>query len=424
MQHTLGVTKTMRIVACLRALALVVVGVLACAVGPAGAAGWEGREAGVVAQRGAVVVVGGALRPDNAAVWQRIVALSGGAGARIAVIPAASGDPRAAGERLAQTLKRYGAAAFVLPLSPKLPGDVHVAANDPALAAAVRSADGVYFTGGDQGRITASLRNVDGKNSLVLDAVWDLLRRGGMVAGSSAGAAIMSTTMFYDAPSILAALRNGVRDGREIAPGLGFVGPDVFVDQHLLVRGRFARMLPAMRAKGYQIGIGIDENSAAVFDANRAVEVIGYSGAILIELAQSGADTNAGAFNIEGARISYLDSGDRFDPVDGVITPSPDKIAGTLDATRPSFLGPIRSADILGNHAVVNLMGRLIDSDQREAIGLAFGAAEGSPDGKGFEFRFSREAQSSGYASATSERYSVYRLRLDVRPIDVRWPQY
>jgi cyanophycinase len=73
---------------------------------------------------------------------------------------------------------------------------------------------------------------------------------------------------------------------------------------------------------------------------------------------------------------------------------------------------------------VVDLMMRLIDSKHTQAIGLAFGAAEDTPDGKGFEFRFSRDGASSGYESATSEHYSVYRLRLDVRPIAVGWPKY
>jgi cyanophycinase len=98
----------------------------------------------------------------------------------------------------------------------------------------------------------------------VLDALWDMYRRGGVIAGTSAGAAIMSSTMFGRPRAVLATLKLGVTDGKEITSGLGFIGEDVFVDQHLLVRGRFARMLPAMLAKGYKLGLGIDEDTAMV----------------------------------------------------------------------------------------------------------------------------------------------------------------
>ena len=393
-------------------------------------------DASAPARKGSLVIVGGALRPDTAAVWQRIVTLAGGPGARIAIIPAAAGNPMGSGNRIAATLNSYGAAAFVLPLAPRLPGDVHQAANDPALADAVRGAGGVYFAGGDQGRITGALRNADGSNSRVLDAVWSVLARGGVVAGSSAGAAIMSSTMFYDTKSVLATLRTGVHEGREIAPGLGFVGTELFVDQHVIVRGRFARMLPAMLAKGYKRGLGIDENSALVVGADGDVEVIGYAGAMLLELAEAVVDPAQVGFNVRNARISYLDSGDHYHLATSLLTPSADKRDGKLvfkaddkpdakiDGGEPEVRRPLRSADILGNSTVVDLMGRLIDSDQSEAVGLAFGAAEDTPAGQGFEFRFIRDAASSGYESASSAHYSVYRLRLDVRPVAVGWPAY
>jgi cyanophycinase len=374
--------------------------------------------------KGTLVIVGGALRADNAPVWERVVQLAGGNGAGIAVIPAAAARPEKSGNTLVQTLNRYGAGAFLLPPAPRLPGDYRTAANDPALAAAVRAAGGAYFAGGDQSRITQALRNPDGSNTLVLDALWEMYRRGGVNAGSSAGAAIMSSTMFYDAKPVLATMQMGVEDGREIAPGLGFVGTELFIDQHLLVRGRFARMLPVMLKKGYRLGLGIDENTAAVIHPDREVEVIGYKGALLLDLSRVGVDAKQAAFNVSNVSISYLDSGDRFNLASGVFTPSRDKIDGKLDPARPYFHEPLFYADIIGNTTVVDLMGKLIDSDRPEALGLAFGAPGDRGAGLGFEFRFSRATDSVGYASATSEGYSVYRLRLDVRPIALGWPVY
>jgi cyanophycinase len=387
---------------------------------PAGAASGAAQPG---SPKGSLVIIGGALRPDNSAVWERIVRLAGGKGARIAVFASASATPETTAQVLVERLARYGASAFFVPVAVKLPGsDYHAAADNPELAAAVRSAGGAFFAGGDQTRITRALRHPDGSNTAVLDALWDMYRGGGVIAGSSAGAAIMSSTMFGEPKTVLATLKLGVADGHEITSGLGFIGDDVFVDQHLLVRGRFARMLPAMLKKGYKLGLGIDENTAMVVGPNREVEVVGYKGALLIDLAKATAQD--GPFNLGNVRLSYLDSGDRFNIASRVFTPSADKAAGRLDAAAPYYREPLFSADILGNSTVVDLMGKLIDSDQPDAIGLTLGSPNGVQPDLGFEFRLSRTGDSVGYQSASTEAYSVYNMRLDIRPITIQRPLY
>jgi cyanophycinase len=384
-----------------------------------------------VTPRGALVIAGGALRADNVQVWQKIVELAGGPGARIAVFPTAAGNPQRSGQFAADTLTRYGAQAFVVPLAPRLAGsDVRRAADDPGIAARVAGSGGAFFVGGDQGRITAALRRPDGSDSAVLAALWTMYRRGGVISGTSAGAAIMSSTMFYEGRAPLPTLFDGVREGREIAPGLGFIGERVFVDQHLLVRGRFARMLPAMLAKGYRLGLGIDENTAAVIKGQRTIEIIGYKGAILLELdpkpAQARFDAARSGFHLADARISYLDSGDSIDlgenddPAGVRLTPGPDK--EKVDPAEPEYRGPLFSSDVFGNTSVVDLLWKLCDSDQRSATGIAFSLPDSTQAGRGFEFVFTRAPESAGYASNRSETYSVHRMRMDVRPIRVGQP--
>lgn len=373
--------------------------------------------------KGSLVIIGGALRDDNDAVWARIVQLAGGKNARIAVFASASASPERAGNYLIERLNRHGADAFFVPVAEHLNGsDVRVAAEDPALAKAVRTAGGAYFSGGDQARITSALRRPDGSNTQLLDALWDMYRRGGVIAGSSAGAAIMSATMFGHPRSVLGTLQHGVADGRQITRGLGFIGDDVFIDQHLLVRGRFARMLPAMLAKGYKIGLGIDENTAMVVGPKRDVEVIGYRGALLVDL--SNAATRDGTFNLSNGRLSYLDNGDRFNLTTKVFTPAPEKAHGKLDSNKPYWRGPLFSADILGNGTVVDLMSKLVDSDQLDAIGLSLDSPNADRPDLGFEFKLGRVGESVGYQSAFSEAYSVYNVRLDIRPIVVQKPLY
>jgi cyanophycinase len=386
-------------------------------------AGPSSNAAEVPAPKGSLVIIGGALRPDNTAVWERIVQLAGGRGARIAVFASASANPEKAGAALVERLNKYGANAFFVPVAVRLTGtDYQAAADNPELAEAVRSAGGAYFAGGDQARITRALRRNDGSSTRMLDALWELYRRGGVIAGTSAGAAIMSSTMFGHPKPVLATLKLGLTDGQEITPGLGFIGDDVFVDQHLLVRGRFARMLPAMLQKGYKLGLGIDENTAMVVGPNRDVEVLGYKGALVVDL--SSANARKGDFNVSNVRLSYLDNGDRFNIASHSFTPAADKADGRLDPARPYYREPLFSADILGNSTVVDLMGKLIDSDQAEAIGLTLDSANAVQPDLGFEFKFSRTGESVGYMSATTEAYSVYNVRLDIRPIVVRRPLY
>ena len=375
------------------------------------------------APKGSLVIIGGGLRGENARVWQRIVALAGGPGARIAVFGSASNNPEKAALADVEQLNAYGADAFVVPVAVHLKGtDYRVAAMDPELARQVASAGGAFFVGGDQARITAALRKEDGSSTLVLDALWDMYRRGGVIAGTSAGAAMMSTTMFYQVNSVLSTLKRGVADGMELSHGLGFIGDDIFVDQHLLVRGRFARMLPAMLAKGYKYGLGIDENTAMVISPERDVEVIGYKGALLLDL--SNATVEGGAFNVSNVLISYLDNGDHYSFVTNKATPSPDKAGGAFDPKRPYYRGPLFSADILGHTAVVDMMQKLVDSDQTEAVGIAFGSPRDLQPELGFEFRFTRTKDTIGYASAIYDAYSAYYMRMDVKPINIKQPFY
>lgn len=374
---------------------------------------------------GNLVIIGGGLRADNAEVWERIVQLAGGKGARIAVFGMASINPEKSAQSSINKLNLHGAQAFFVPLGVTLPNsDYRKAAEDPEIVALIHSATGIYFAGGDQGRITQALVRQNGRKTAALEAIWDVYRDGGVLAGSSAGAAIMSTTMFYDAKPVLDMLKMGITDGREIAPGLGFIGDDVFVDQHLLVRGRFARMIPVMLKKGYQIGLGIDENSAMVVNAKRDVEVIGYSGALLIDLSNAITDRGIKGFNISNAAISYLDRGDKFNLVTRAFTPSPDKADNKLDPNQPDMREPVFTNDILGNNAVLDLMGNLIDNAQQEAIGIAFGNPRDAYPDLGFEFRFSKTVNSVGYSSTEAEAYSVLKLRLDIRPIQLQQPLY
>lgn len=380
--------------------------------------------------QGTAVVIGGNLKTSHEAVWRRMVELAGGPGARFVVLGTASNNAVAAAEQAASQLRQYGATATVLPVGPQWPGrPIAEAVRDPALVAEVRAARGVFFTGGSQDRITAGLQP-GGQRSPLLQAIWELFERGGVVAGTSAGAAIMSTTMFVDAPRPLEILKGRFKEGEEVGPGLGFVGPKLFVDQHFLARGRIGRLLPLMKARGYVQGLGVEEDSAAAVRGTQ-VEMLGGR-ALYVDLSQAKFDDSRGAFTMRGARLSLLDSGDRFDLATGQITPVKARREGQVlevgtPGYKPYYTAQPFPVDMLAPGVMGTAMGHLIDGTYNEIVGLAFDPRAKDDDplaALGFEFRLYKVPGSIAWYSEASggEDYTVHRLALDVLPVRVARP--
>jgi cyanophycinase len=364
----------------------------------------------------------------------------------VAVIPTASGNPKKNGGLIVDAFRNYGAEPILIPLSLNAKRmddlDYKEVRKDPRWVEAVKGAGLVYFIGGTQERIVKALFEDDGGRSPMLQAVFDVYERGGAVGGSSAGAAIMSDPMFCDAQNVFQVLRNGARfhdvlqgdppNGEETTRGLGLMRPGWFVDQHFLTRGRLARTLVVMRDRGFKHGLGVDENTAVVVTGGKDAEVIGYKGAMVVDLAQATFDAGQPLFNVTDARLSYLDRGDRIDLETMAITPAPEKAADLrIDPNAadfdPYFADEEWHANILGNTTVIDLMANLIDNRQKEVVALAF---TGNPavdhQDTGWEFKFYKGPDSIGYYTGAfgGEDYSVYNIHLDVRPIKLAAPLY
>jgi cyanophycinase len=383
--------------------------------------------------KGYAIPIGGALKSDNEEVWGRIVALAGGKGARFVVFGTASEDPEASAKQAIEMLHRRGAVAEALPVAPKFGWvDLNKVVRDPALINKVKSARGVFFTGGSQERIVDVLMP-GGHPTPMLEAIWEVYRKGGVVAGTSAGAAIMSTVMFRDAPSVINIMKGKWVEGKQIDRGLGFVGPDLFVDQHFLKRGRFGRMIPLMMAKGYKLGLGVDENSAAIIHGDD-IEVIGGKGALLVDLNDVKTDLTLGAFNLTNARLNYLDHGDRYSMKTRVTTPSAIKLRGDkLDPAaadyKPYYTEPLFHLDMLGDTTISNSMNYLIDSPLSEVRGLTFDAGARADDpvaDLGFLFRVYKGKGSYAWSTDENgpEEYTVINIYLDITPVRMPQPIY
>jgi cyanophycinase len=388
----------------------------------------------VAAKPGCAVPIGGALKADNTEVWSRLVALSGGKGSTWLVVPTASSSPEKSAAQIIASLQAQGAKAEMLPLSTRLAGnDVTALVRDATWLNKIKNAKGIYFAGGAQERITAALYEKDAKNgerTPMLEAIWAMFEAGGVVAGSSAGAAIMSETMFREPPEILTIMREGATRGIDIARGLGFAGKDIFVDQHFLKRGRIGRMLPVMLQEGITRGLGVEENTAAIICGD-TVEVIGARGVLFADTRNANKDAVFQAFSPFAAKnisLTYLDRGDKMNLQTGLITVSASKQKGTLlDHTATGFK-PYNSRvrfypDMLGDSTILNAMSELVDSPATETHGLAFSVKDSNI---GFEFRLFKTADTRGYftSAAGGEDYSIIRIGLDVTPIKFADPLY
>lgn len=381
---------------------------------------------------GTLVIIGGGLRYNNQEIFGKIIELSGGEGAKIAVFPTASSKPEKYGGYAMDSFTRYGANPLFVPVAVKnIDIDYQSAVYDKELIQKVRNCTGIYFTGGSQERITQALYTEDGENTPMLDAIWDVYTNGGVIAGTSAGAAIMSTTMIRDAVDVLNVLKFGVEEGKEIDRGLGFIGEDIFIDQHFFTRGRFARALYVMAEKEYQMGIGVDENTALIVHGND-VEVVGYKGAMIMVLSMATQDPELSEFNLKDVKLTYLDRGDKFNLETKKVTIHPYKLEGIKVNPNAQDFAPYYDADkfypdILANTAIVDLMFNFIDNDQKEAVGLAFTTMDSSAKRNlGFEFKFRKGPDSIGYYTGAfgAEDYTVINIYLDITPIKMAEPLY
>ncbi|MGE3803985.1 MAG: cyanophycinase [Gemmataceae bacterium] len=212
--------------------------------------------------KGALVICGGGKLPDE--ISDRFLELAGGNKARLVIIPTAS--IKADQPELLPTYNYWKARKVAVDL-------LHVPdrkkADDPKVAERLKNATGVWITGGDQTRLIHSYQG-----TAIERALHRFLEEGGVIGGTSAGAAVMSRV----------AIVGGNPDART-ATGFGF-WPGVVVDQHFQNRNRLARLIGVLGQHPDFMGVGIDEQTAIVVEGSTAT-VLGKANVSLCWLSKS-----------------------------------------------------------------------------------------------------------------------------------------
>lgn len=254
---------------------------------------------------GHLLVIGGAEDKYNERrILKKFLELAGGDKAEVLIVPVASDFPEFASDIYVQAFRRLGVANPRVLRATSRQDVISIDAE-----ALLDGVTGVFITGGDQMRLVSVLggtifaqilRRMVSETDLVL-------------AGTSAGAAGMSTSMIVRGESTPHPQRNSV----SLSPGLGFL-KNIIIDQHFTERGRISRLVTAVSYNPYNLGIGIDENTMIILDKEGILEVFGAGTVTIIDGSQISYNEIAEvgehqSFSVCGVQLNILGDGLLYD---------------------------------------------------------------------------------------------------------------
>lgn len=254
---------------------------------------------------GHLLIIGGAEDKYNERrILRKFLQLAGDQQANILILPLASDFPEFAADVYVQAFKKLGVA------NPKV---LRATSRHDVINANVEElldgVTGIFISGGDQMRLTSIL----GGTELAREIEKRVQTTDIVLAGTSAGAAGMSQSMIVRGEASSHPHKNSVR----LSPGLGFL-KNIIIDQHFTERGRISRLITAVSYNPYNIGIGIDENTAVILDNAGTLEVFGEGTVTIVDGSQITYNEIAEVdefqpFSICGVQIHILRDGLLYD---------------------------------------------------------------------------------------------------------------
>lgn len=251
--------------------------------------------------KGHLFIIGGGERPDS--LMTQYLDLGGGKDAKVLVVPFASGDQHDTGSYQKEQFEKLGAASVDYISCEKDQIDL------PENLLKLKGVTAIFFSGGDQNVLTAYLLGTK-----FLAGIRDIYRRGGVVGGTSAGAAVMSKIMLTgeernvpkDDEGDFRYIKKGTVDTAE---GFGFV-TNAIIDQHFIIRRRENRLMSLVLQHPEYKGIGIDEATAIIVKPNGEFRVAGESQVMIFEALENPSLSSTGYFKTNGVKLQLLTAGD------------------------------------------------------------------------------------------------------------------
>jgi len=255
--------------------------------------------------RGYLVAIGGG--EVSSSLVERIVGLAGGPNGKLLIVPVASSNQLESAQYHAAEFRSHGAAEVGFALFTR------ESADDDTTRSKFAGVTCVFFSGGDQSRITEALLGTS-----LLKRIKEIYESGGVIAGTSAGAAALSRVMITgnelrntDAERPFRSIRKG---NIETTEGLGFL-VDAIVDQHFVARRRHNRLISLVLEHPDLLGIGIDESTAIIFKPDGTFDVEGENTVVIYDAVKAthAAVDEKGNLAATSIAMHVLRSGQRFD---------------------------------------------------------------------------------------------------------------
>jgi cyanophycinase len=253
-------------------------------------------------ERGILMPIGGAEdKLDDKIILSAFAQIAGGKSARVVIVPTAS-SIEAAGLRYKALFLGMGVESAEV---------VYIANRDDANGHAplelLQDATGIFLTGGNQMRLSAMIGGTRFEQ-----LVRERHQHGAVVAGTSAGASILSAHMVaYGASGQTPKQRMA-----HMVAGFGLIS-NVIIDQHFRQRDRIGRLLALVASNPGLLGLGIDEDTAAMIDDSGTLEVIGRHSITIVDGTEMYSDIfqvkGHGEITVSNARLHVLTPGRRFD---------------------------------------------------------------------------------------------------------------
>src|SRR5687767_2612674 len=266
---------------------------------------------------GHLLVIGGAEDKYNERrILRKFLHLAGDEKAEVLIVPVASDFPEFAADVYTQAFRNLGVAN---PRVLRATSRQDVFAADPNEL--LDGVTGVFITGGDQMRLVSLL----GGTELADLLRWKVRTTSIVLAGTSAGAAGMSTSMIVRGESTSHPHKNSVR----LSPGLGFL-KNIIIDQHFTERGRISRLITAVSYNPYNLGVGIDENTAIILDKSGHMEVFGGGSVTVVDGSKISYNEIAEvddfqAFSVFGVQLHVMQDGLIYDYLERRPIPPPNE---------------------------------------------------------------------------------------------------
>ena len=397
--------------------------------------------------KGCLLVAGGALKDNRLRIYKKFVNLAGGTThAKICVIPSSSAYPTDSFIEFRDKLLEYTAIrkeqVVLIKLAVKNDPTTDIDeslwkdnANNDEEVAKLDGATGVWFTGGNQHRTTKLLRNKDGSNTKMLDALYDIYDRGGFVfGGTSAGAALMSDIMIgggtsYDALSDQRILLSDDYDDNLTFDnfiinneGFGFF-PHGIIDQHFDARDRVGRLLEGCFVEGDKsYGFGISEDTAFIYNRDtEQMDVIGKSGVFIINPTNAISKELKNMSIYKNVVVSYLVEGMTYDLINKEIVLSEDfRETPQVNTYSPSFMKCFDRSDqifrFVDDFLLLNKDELNIKDKYRRPFVIVSAFKNTRNDGEYYQVRFIQQSTTKRYLNNKTNQYAFTNLLMEIHP--------